>query len=285
MNLLKEIFKKNSQLANSAYLKVINKPEFNPEQLIKKINIKELNIKEKFVLHVDCDEYLIQNGPQKYQKPISELLDENDKDGMNLYWAVASSSSLKISKSFAVKWKEKKQIGRTYKITGFDGPHRFHYKESNRYTNSKNISETKISDSRLFNMYLAHLISRSINDTLIRVLAGDLKIKKINSLNKYLQDDELPPRLKGVCFFDLLEGNIRIIDASSQEFNHSLENKIIKKYVSKNNLEKTKELYFEYFFLLQKFQNKNPDFNYKKYISTNKFQNLLPEMSELRNSS
>ena len=276
MNLLKDIFKKNSRLASSSELKIINKPEYAPDELLKKITMKELNIKEKFVLHVDCDEYLIQNGSQKYQKPISELLDENKKDGINLYWAVACSSSLKISKSFAVKWEGKKQIGNTDKIIGMASPHRFRYKKKYQ----KNVL-----DSRLFNIYLAHFMARSINDALIRIIAGDFGKRKINSVESYLNDNELPARLKGNCYFDLLEGNIKIIDAAPQNnYNFNSEKKILNKYVSENNLKNFKELYLEYFLLLNRFINKNPNFVNKGKTGIKKdLEKMLPKMSELRN--
>ncbi len=288
MNLLKDIFKKNSRLASSAYLKVINKPAINPDELLHKITMKELNIKERFVLHLDCDEYLIQNGSQRYQKPISELLDENENDGIDLYWAFACSSSLKISKSFAVEWARKKQMGRTDKITSFGSPHKFLYINSNKYSNSKNISKTQILDSRLFNIYLAHFMARSINDTLIRIIASDFNYKnrKINSIDSYLKDHELPTRLKGNCYFDLLEGNIRIIDAVPQKnYNFNSEKKILNKYISKNDLINLKELYLEYYFLLNRFINKNPDFVKKGKMGIRNIERMLPKMSELRKLS
>lgn len=286
MNLLKDIFKNNLKLGSSAELKVINKEGFNPTSILRKITMKELNIKEKFVLHLDCDEYLIQNGPQKYQNPISLFLDKNKKDGINFYWAIACSYSLKTSKSFAFKWNVKKQLARTNKIIGFDGPHRFLFIESNRSSNSKIISETQIIDSRLFKIHLAHFMARSMNDALIRILASDLKSRKINSIDSYLKGHELPPRLKGNCYFDLLEGNIRIIDAEPQKnYNFNSEKKILNKYISKNNLKNIKELYLEYYFLLNRFINKNQDFDNKGILSIINFEKMLPKMSELRKSS
>lgn len=272
---------KRYDIANFSYHFI---SDCDPDSALKKINFKTLGCKTEFLLHVDIDELLILPN---------ELSEETfSVDSFFIPWVILCNTDNSIPKKTGSYINIFKHMARTSLISGFKNPHEFIVSKLSR----KGLPLVHLTQENCFskNIYIVHHWSRSFSDVLIKItlqmFTKSFKNDDVssnnphNSLQVFLENREIPKRLRYLAYLDTISGDVDITLSNHQDlYNLEEERRLISLSCSTNQFVEIHKLFVEYRSFVSVNKHLFPFWPHK--ISIGKVCLQLPALNTLRNAA
>ncbi|MCP9889365.1 glycosyltransferase family 2 protein [Cyanobium sp. ATX 6A2] len=230
----------------STILYVLHIPhERSTNACLKRTNFKAIPNIGTWVLNVDADEFIFSKKGENGEKLFSSLI-PGRFDRFNIKWVMAANMG--STNQLGVQWGIGKDYALSRNIISMPNVHHFDTKRSSYFSPSLRLETNS-------DLGLAHHWGRTFEDTLIKMsyqrkMLNNPKNSDFISIEAFLQESELPRRLRFMAFLESLEGSIDI----SQTMHHDLydidaQHALLDPIASAKQISQLKEIYLEYIVL------------------------------------